>query len=141
MNKLQKTTHPIYIKYKEEISVKKFLLIPFSLLLAGVLVGCGNDNAEENDAVEEEEIINEDVNDEANDNGTGNNDNTVGDEPLDGNGNDNADEALETEDGMGTNNEGNTNGTTNGTTNGADMNGNGTNGNGHELPGEEDEEQ
>ena len=72
MNKLQKTTHPIYIKYKEEISVKKFLLIPFSLLLAGVLVGCGNDNAEENDAVEEEEIINEDVNDEANDNGTTN---------------------------------------------------------------------
>lgn len=125
--------------------MKKFLLIPFSLLLAGVLVGCGNDNdnAEENGAVDEEEIINEDVNDGANDanngNGTGNTDNTVGDEPLDGNGNNNPDEALETEDGMGTNNEGNTNGTTNGTTNGADMNGNATDEEGNEVPGKDDE--
>ncbi|MBD8027363.1 hypothetical protein H9636_11925 [Ureibacillus sp. Re31] len=130
--------------------MKKFLLIPFSLLLAGVLVGCGNDNAEENDAIDDDEIINEDVNDDlndtndngTNDNGTGDIDNTVGDEPLDSNGNKNPNEAVETEDGMGTNNNGNTNGTTNGTTNGADMNGNNDNATdeaGNEVPGKDDE--
>lgn len=100
--------------------MKKLLAIPFAFLLASALVGCGMNTASENrDRVEDRHIIDENVHDERNNNlntndrinGTGNNHNTVGDEPLNRNGNLNKNEVI-TEEGMGTHNNGvNNNGT------------------------------
>jgi len=51
--------------------VKRFA-IPFSILLAAFLVGCNTNNAVENDTNESGEVINEDVNDDTQNDGTNN---------------------------------------------------------------------
>jgi len=51
--------------------VKRFA-IPFSILLAAFLVGCNTNNAVENDTNDSGEVINEDVNDHTQNDGTNN---------------------------------------------------------------------
>ncbi|MFP3916706.1 hypothetical protein U5N28_02755 [Lysinibacillus telephonicus] len=119
--------------------MKKLLLLPFAFLLAGSLAACA-DNANDN---ENGDVLDENVDDTQ----TGNQEDT---DILDNDTNNGTDTgnngAVETEDGMGTNNNGNTNGTMNEEgTNDAGTNENGTTDNGTEteteLRDEEKEEQ